>query len=501
MAIAVKTDDDLSIIEIIDDDIDPFGDRSTSTTVHDTGGPRWVGPVAAAALLALMAYGVATSATSNSAPKVAPVTTTAHTPTTTQPVPAPTTTVPGPLVPYYAAEPPADFHLGDLQIEETPGVIFSPNRGNYQLWATRGSTGWFSIETYSGGSLGVSVNAYRVFAGTHSIAISHPSPDRVVAEFTPGGSVSVRITSVGWSDQDLLQLAASVTADQRAIHLNDRTLVTGYQILSTVHPWLAVQGNPVEWVSYESAHDLNGGIVVSVAPRPPSKAGGDTFDRRVALQYFFDQATTFDADGHVAVAGTVTGEPHFALASWIAGDHIVTVSGSVPVEQIIDIARTVHQVTEDEWRGMQFQAASHRSDSDFDNPTVSLATPVSFGTDAASEDWKINVSTVSFPSQQFVSWEWNNGGGFGWPAADTAKVSSVVDDKRTYVLADLPRAVAATAQLQISRDGLDPVVVPFNDAQPESDRTFAAYVFSEPTTYTAQIIGADGAVLASWPSG
>jgi NADH:ubiquinone oxidoreductase subunit 2 (subunit N) len=46
---------------------------------------------------------------------------------------------------------------------------------------------------------------------------------------------------------------------------------------------------------------------------------------------------------------------------------------------------------------------------------------------------------------------------------------------------------------------LDPVVVPFNDIDPGVDRTFAAYAFSEPAPYTAQIVGADGAVLASWP--
>jgi hypothetical protein len=68
------------------------------------------------------------------------------------------------------------------------------------------------------------------------------------------------------------------------------------------------------------------------------------------------------------------------------------------------------------------------------------------------------------------------------------------------VVADLPRAVAAVGQLQIDRVGLDPVVVPFNDAQPSSDRTFAAYAFSEPVQYTAKIVGADGSVLASWPS-
>ena len=76
----------------------------------------------------------------------------------------------------------------------------------------------------------------------------------------------------------------------------------------------------------------------------------------------------------------------------------------------------------------------------------------------------------------------------------------MVDNRRTYVMADLPRAVAATAKSQITRDGLDPVTVPFSDTDASFDRTFAAYAFSEPTTYSAQIVGEDGAVLATWPS-
>ncbi|HEY4609697.1 MAG TPA: hypothetical protein VIH06_10850, partial [Ilumatobacteraceae bacterium] len=59
--------------------------------------------------------------------------------------------------------------------------------------------------------------------------------------------------------------------------------------------------------------------------------------------------------------------------------------------------------------------------------------------------------------------------------------------------------IAPTAALQINRNGFDPVVVQFNDIDPAFDRTFAAYAFSEPAPYTAQIVGADGAVLASWP--
>ena len=75
-----------------------------------------------------------------------------------------------------------------------------------------------------------------------------------------------------------------------------------------------------------------------------------------------------------------------------------------------------------------------------------------------------------------------------------------VDSHRTYVLADLPRSIAPTAQLVVTRAGLDPVAVDFNDIDPNLDRTFAAYAFSEPGLYSAQIVAADGTVLASWPS-
>ncbi|MEY2415503.1 MAG: hypothetical protein QOH53_837 [Ilumatobacteraceae bacterium] len=496
----MKTDDELAIIEIIDDDADPFGDRETNTTVYDTSGPRWIGPAAAAALLALMAYGVATSASSNAAPKAAPVTTIAHAPTTTQP-PAPTTTVPVPVVPYYSADPPPEYSLQNVQFDDTSDrAIYSPRPGNYQLWATSASTAWLSIETYTGGRLGVAVDAYRVLAGTHSIAISHLTSGQSVAEFTPGGSVSVKITSFGWSDDDLIRLAASVTADQRAIHLNDRSLLDHYQIITSVPPWLSVQGNPVEYVSYSTGQDFRRDVTVTVAPRLPSQAGGDTFDRQIAPTYFFDHAITFDADGHVAVAGTVIGQGDFALASWIANDHIVTISGLVPVPLLIAIAGTVHQVSAQEWAGMQLKAARHSADNDFVNYSQSPPAPVSFGIDAASESWTIEVSTVGFPNQQLISWQWG-AAGFGSTADDAAKIQTVVDGRRTYVLAYLPRSVTAAGQLQINRAGLDPVVVPFNDAQPTSDRTFAAYAFSEPLNYTAQILGADGAVLASWPSG
>jgi hypothetical protein len=82
----------------------------------------------------------------------------------------------------------------------------------------------------------------------------------------------------------------------------------------------------------------------------------------------------------------------------------------------------------------------------------------------------------------------------------SARINTVVDGTRTYVLAELPRAIASTAQLLIARADREPVAAQFIDVDPAFDQIFAAYAFSEPGPYTALIVGADGTLLASWPS-
>ncbi|MEY2415502.1 MAG: hypothetical protein QOH53_836, partial [Ilumatobacteraceae bacterium] len=178
---------------------------------------------------------------------------------------------------------------------------------------------------------------------------------------------------------------------------------------------------------------------------------------------------------------------------------IVTVSAAMSVPELIAVARTVHEVSVEAWNGMQFQAARYDSDNNFGNYQETKPLPVSFGTDAAGQAWSIQVSMATYPKHREVTWHWD-GNLFGGRVDDAATIHTLVDNNRTYVLAVLPRAVAATAQLTIARDGLDPVTVPFSDTDGSFDRTFSAYAFSEPTTYTAQIIGEDGAVLATWPS-
>ncbi|MEO8265697.1 MAG: hypothetical protein ABI706_09335 [Ilumatobacteraceae bacterium] len=490
------------IIEIIDDGLDPFGDHTaTTTTFDDPSGPRWAGPVAGLALIALIGWGVVTSASSSSVPKAAPVTNTTIAPTTTQPVT--TTTEPPPIVPYYAADPPREFTVQFAEFTDPDRSFFDAI--TYQLWATDGATAtsgsWFSIESYRGDAGSeLAFEAHRVQSGQRSIAISRPTAGQSLAQFSVNRFTQVRVTSFGLNDDELVRVATSITTQGDGVKVTDASVVVGYRMISTVPPWQAVEGNPAEQIYYSSNDTLRGGFSVSISPRLAPGDGGSTVDRQLALRFLLDHATPFDVDGHPAVAGAVAGQQDQALATWIAGDHIVTVTAVMTVPELIKIARSVHQVSSQEWDGMKFQASRRTDRNVFDSVDQGTPVPVAFGTDSASEPWKIDVVVQTFSDQQQILWQWDTNA-IGWPDdTSTAKISTAVDDRRTYVLASLPRTVAATATLEVTRDGFDPVPVPFNDIGADLDSTFAAYVFSEATAYTAQIIGADGAVLAAWPS-
>ncbi len=505
-ASGLEGDSPSEIIEIFDDDTDAFGNRAPSHTTSDTGGPRWVGPVAVLALAAVIGYGVVTSDSSGGSPKIASVATTVSVPRTT--LPAPTTTVPvGPPVPYYAAEPPRQFKIqaADLQVENRD---YGGDNG-YQLWSTQGATAtsqsWFSINSFSGSSDLSAWNAYRLQTDRGVFAIAHTPSGQSTAQFMAGSS-SVLLTAFGWSDDDLVRLAESISIDSSTgtTLFADPALVEGYQLISTVDPWAAVLGQAPEQVFYATTADPFGGFYISVSPLQTEGGGDFTLDRPTALQFLLDGSTPFTVDGHSAVAGALVNQRDYALATWTAGDHIVTVTGKMTVQELIAISLTVHQVSSDEWQGMKFQAIHNASETNSHNsvdpgtPPMALV-PVSFGTDAQGSAWTIRAAPVTYGNVHQIEWDWGTNSVTTTPD-DTVQIITFVDKDRTYVLVDLPRSIAASAELHVSRAGLDPVVVSFNDIDPKWDRTLAAYAFSELGPYTAQVVGADGTVLAAWPS-
>jgi hypothetical protein len=489
-----KTERCSEIIEVIDDDVGVFADGAPSHQVEDSGDRRYVGTVAAVVFVALIVYGVATSATSNDAPAASPITPTSVAATSPR---APTTTIPAATVPYYAASPSREstVQYANMQVlDHAPFLGYA-----YQLWATDGASAasgsWFSVATYRGVSSSNVPNAYRVQTDRSSIAISHTAGGQSITQFNVESRFGVAVTSFGWNDDDLVRLAGSVQTDGRSISFSDSWFSSDHVMLTSVQPWLTVQSIPAEQISYAPSDDPTAKVVITIGKRVQGFEGGATRERQIALRFLLDRTTPFDVDGRSAVAGVIVGQRDDAMATWIDNDNVITVTAAMPLPELIAIARTVHQVSPSEWEAMKVRAlwnADARS-----QIVPAQESSVASGVDASSQPWSIQVTTSQLGRQQQINWRWKENG-FVSVGYDTARINTVVDNERTYVLADLPRDVASTAQLEITRSGSDPVAVPFNDSGADVDRTFAAYAFSEPVPYSAQIIGADGAVLATW---
>ena len=492
----MTTDESLEIIEIIDDGSDPFGDRSPAAAIDDPGGPRWIAPLAVAALVGLIGYGVVTSG--GGAPTATPATSTSTATYTTSSPKTSNEVVASPALPYYAAQPPQGYAVGYAQAQQ-----FGNDFGliDYQLWATPDATAttgsWFSATTSPGAPAVYATDSYRLQVGDLSIAMSHSIDEHAVAQFTLPGHTGVTLTAHGWSDDNLVRLASSMQADQAGFEFTDKWFTSDHQLISSAQPWLAIRGLPVEQIVYSPSQGLgDGAVVVTIGQPPPGGAAPRADDRQTALRFLLADTTPFSVDGHAAIAGTVIGASNYSIATWLDGDNIVTVGATMYLPQLITIARSVHQVPTSVWAGMQYQADQNPQNQVTPDSTPAL--PVSSGTDANSEPWTIQASVGHVGDQQTIFWSWGTQTG-QTTALDSGQVNTVVDDKRTIVLADLPRAVAATAELHVLRDGLDPVVIPFLDIDPSLDRTFAAYAFTEPGRYTARVVALDGTVLAFWP--
>lgn len=483
----------MDIIEVIDDDVGAFGDSASNDPNPGVDRRRWAGPAMAVLLVAVIGYGLASSASSSDAPPAATAST-----TSASTAPPALQTAFAATVPFLAADLPATFSVHYANVQAIDAAL-TPTSG-YELWATKGASAnsgsWFSVTTTPGASTLSAPNAYRVESDGVSIAISHVRGGQTISRFTVDG-FGVSITSFGWSHNDLVRLAGAVHPTGNAIEFTDAWFTPGHRIVSTVQPWLAVQSTVAEQISYVSADDPTIAISITVGRRTRNFDRGAAGDRYFALRFLLEDSTRFEINGLPAVGGKIVGRDDDAMATWIDGDNVITVSAPMPVADVIDVARTVHQVTSTEWETMRTQAL--RVNSPRSAIVPSQVPSISSGTDAATLPWTIGVTMSYSGSQRRVNWRWE-GSGVDSVAHDRPQITTVVDNARTYVLADLPRSMTTTAHLQVAQAGLDPIVVPFNDAGSAMDRTFAAYVFSEATPYTAEIVGDDGAILAAWPA-
>jgi hypothetical protein len=290
-------------------------------------------------------------------------------------------------------------------------------------------------------------------------------------------------------------LVVSVTTSGGSvIGFNDGWFSSDHQLVSRVKLAAVVRGQPDEQVFYARGALPTDYFGIFVGRPLPGSFDGPLPDRQTALRFTLTETIPFEVDGHSAVAGTMTGEGGVALATWTDGDNIVSVQAAVPVATLITLAQTVRRIGPAEWKNLLQQQSPG-----FSEEVHGSSHPVSFGTDANGTAWTISALRLSGDTINLVQWGWADGSSETL-TTDSPQVNTLVTSTQTFVFASVPRPLASSATLNILRDGLDPVAVPFVDVDPSSNWILAAYAFSEALPFTAQIVGPDGAVLAGWPT-
>jgi hypothetical protein len=490
----------LEIIEIIDDDVDVDfrdGRRTTHEAVPDVG-RRWVGPVAALALVALIGFGVITSAHSSD-PKARPVATTLP-PSTTVNASVVDTVPPVNLVSpqfYVANPPPAGF---TMHFAETLGMAGNPadftDTTTAQLWASDGATAnsgtWFVVSRGTHHSTGR--NSYRTTAGDVIVVVEHdPASGQSRLSFTKDGD-SFEITAFGWADRQLLRLVNSIWIANSRIEFKDPFFLSDHKLLLDADPSTALYGLPVAWLGYTTAlpASLAQSFTVTVSGYP-------TANRDLAIRFALTDTAPITVNGLPGIVGRSAVNPGLAIVQWRDGKRLISLRGNLPLVPLVAIAQTVQPAPDDAVTG--WVDSSTRS-----IPPALAAQPHTVGSGWLGGPWTVQVSNASSgESPEWFVWWIGQPGGNSSPsetrfsiAEPGPSVETLVEQGRTYVLAKVPRSMAG-ATLHVNPTGLPSVELPLVDVDTSLSDEFAAYAFAEPVPFTTQIVDATGQTVASWP--
>jgi hypothetical protein len=488
MAVAMKIDhapDIIEIIEIIEiiDDSDVFHDHPANTSTVDNDGRRWIGPAAAVALLALITYGVATSASSSGPSKVAAPTSTANVPST--------------ISTRAAAYRTPVFYVADLPngLIAQSATSISPDgtstdfgaSGPAELWASNQATAtsgsWFIVS--KGTRYATGRNSYRTVFGHMEMVIEHdPSSGQTRLSFTRD-SQQMEINAFGWADRQLERIAASVSVDGIALRYADKFFANDHHLVVNADPMQALLGFATARVTYAN-EDLSQQMTITVGAVP------DVAAKPLATIALTD-TQFFQTGSKPETMGRLANEPTTTLIQWRDGDRLITLTGNLTRDEMIAVIPSVHPMHAGEVNPRW--VATDRV----------LAMPTNQQTIGSGMMADGSASTLAVGSNQFGEYIWGVGqtdgsietvpseGGVG------ASIETLVEHGRTYVFAKAP-ASSTKPQLRIYRNGLPSVTVELSTLGTEFTDVFAAYVFLEPVPFNAEIVDGDGHIVASWPT-
>ena len=317
--------ENIEIIEVIDDDDLAFPQQASADTArHTSKNSRWTGPVAAAVLVAVVGFGVVTSATDSS-------------------VRIPST--PGLIdAEYYVADPPAGFvmYLAEARGEggASEAHFADPGSSQAQLWATPDASStsgsWFVVSR--GAQYTTGRNAYRQLVDGIEVTFERdPDSRQVRLTFTKNGH-EMGITALGWLDRQLVRLVRSVNLDNSVIGFSDGFFTTDHRRVLQTDPASALFGVPVTRVGYTTGlpTELAESFTITVA-------GEGTADRADVLRFALSNISPFDNGDVPGIIGQSAADQRVMIAQWLDGDRLITISGKLDIRRLVAIAQSVHQ--------------------------------------------------------------------------------------------------------------------------------------------------------------
>ena len=470
-----------NIVEIIDDGEVRSGQVSASTA-GTRRRSRWIGPGAAIALLAVVGYGVVSSAVTPNAA-------------------APST--PGQITPqYYVATPPTGYsmYLAEARGETGSNPADFDDDPEAELWATPDATAtsgsWFVVSRGSQHSTGR--NSYRTIVDGDEVTFEHdPDSGQTRLSFTKNGQ-EMAITAFGWVDRQLVRLVRSVNLDNSVIRFSNAFFTSDHARVLRADPVNALFGLPVARVGYTSA------LPTALADHFTITVSGDNVvDDALLLKFALTNTTRFTVGDLPAVVGQSSADALVTIAQWRDGERLITMSGNLDATHLEAIAQTVHQST---------KASVHQQ---VDTASPPVAGPLQVerhvvvsGMLPDGLGWDIEISLMNPASPQDPAYLWwiAQPGDSEKPSetrtslpGDASRVDTFVEHGRTYILASVPRSMDG-AELHVNRNGLPPIITRLRDVDPSLPGLFVASVFLEPVPFTARIEDGTGKVVAFWPN-
>ena len=479
----MKTEPELEIVEILDDDADSFRGQPPAAPPHKTPiiRSRWFGPGVAVVLLAVAGYVVVSSSIESSSSTPAP---------------------PGTITPqYYVADAPTGFSvfMAEARGESDSNPADFAEQGEAELWATpdaSATTGsWFVVSR--GPQHATGRNSYRMIVDGIEVVFEHdPASGQTRLSFTKDGN-EMAITAFGWIDRQLVRLVKSVNIDESVIRFSDGFFTSDHQRILQADPATAMFGAPAARVGYATGlpADLAQNFTITVA-------GDNVADEARITSFALTNPKPFHVGTAQALVGQSAADPSISVAQWHDGNRLISLQGNLDVARLEAIAQTVHESP----------TAHVRSQLEADRPPVVRAMQADRHTivsgmlsDGRGSTVQVSPRNPNDVSSGYLWWIAQPGDASTpsetWPSepGDAPRIDTFVEHGRTYVLASIPRSMDG-AELHVAPTGLPSIVTRLHDVDATLPGEFAASVFLQPVPFTARIIDANGTTVAFWPT-